>query len=197
LEETCQEDDFSRGLDGWTVFTSFGPASGWWRDRSPGPQLVGHPCRPGAKALHVRRPDRRDGDGAVWNFPIGRQGRIAVRFRLQPGCQGVSFALADRMIQPTDDVGEKKVLFRLPIAVDGRIPNGPVLEPGRWYTLGLHWDLDRQCCEVLVDGRPAGSLPALSKTSPGVCYLRLRSTAPAKDPAGMLVESVQAHVGGF
>jgi hypothetical protein len=195
LEETCQEDDLSRGLDGWTVFTSFGPASGWWRDRSPGPQLVDHPSRPRAKALHVRRADEKDGDGAVWNFPIGRQGRVAVRFRLQPGCQGVSFALADRMIQPTDDVGEKKVLFVLPIAAGGRIPHGPALEAGRWYALGLHWDLDKQCCEVLVDGRPAGVLPARNKTSPGVCYLRLRSTALAKDPAGILVESVQAQVG--
>ena len=194
LEETYQEDDFFQGLDGWSVFKAFGPAVGWWRDRTEGPQLVDHPTRPRARVLHVRRPDEKDADGAVWNFPIGRQGRIAVRFLLQPGCQGVSFTLADRLIQPTDDEGEKKVLFALSIAAGGRIPDGPTLEPGRWYALALDWDLDKQCCQVLVDGRPAGLLPARSKTSPGVCYLRLRSTARTRDPAGMLVESVRAQI---
>jgi len=80
------------------------------------------------------------------------------------------------------------------LAKGGRLPDGPALEPGRWYALALHWDLDKHCCQVLVDGRPAGLLPALSKTSPGACYLRLRCTAQTKDPAGMLVESVRARV---
>jgi hypothetical protein len=36
LVETSQRDDFSGGLDGWSVFKSIGPASRWWRNRGPG-----------------------------------------------------------------------------------------------------------------------------------------------------------------
>ena len=44
LEETTHEDDFSNGLAGWSVFTPFGPARNWWRDRTQG-AVVGKPSR--------------------------------------------------------------------------------------------------------------------------------------------------------
>lgn len=196
LEQTCRKGDFSSGLDNWSVFTSVGPAANWWRDRTQGAILTDHPGKPNAKVLHVRRPGENDADGAVWNFPLGRQGRVCVQLLLQPGCQGVSLALADRHIQPTDSVGEKKVVFQLPIAADGRLPNGTVLRPGQWYTIALQWDLDKRSCQVLLDGQPAGTLLAVSEDSPGLCYLRLRSTATDVDTAGMLIESVRADTSG-
>ena len=36
LTDTHREDDFTDGLSGWSVFKSFGPAQGWWRDRIQG-----------------------------------------------------------------------------------------------------------------------------------------------------------------
>lgn len=195
LEETRHEDDFSEGLDGWSVFKAFGRAVYWWRDRVPGAELVDHPTKSGAKVLHVRRPDEKDGDGAAWNFPVGRRGSVTVRLLLQSGCQGVSLALADRHIQPTDSAGEKKVLVNLPIDAEGRLLDRISLEKQRWYTVVLRWDLDKQQCGVVVDGRNVGTLALSEQASPGVSYLRLRSTAPKVDSAGMLVESVRADVG--
>jgi hypothetical protein len=195
LCETHAGDDFSKGLDGWSVFKAFGPAAGWWRNRTSGARLIDAPDMPGAKVLHIRRPDEKDGDGAVWNFPIGRRGKLCVWLLLQQCFVGGSIALADRFIQPTDDIGEKKVLATLPITVGGQLPGGAKLEPGRWHTLELRWDMDKAACEFIVDGRLAGSLVLSRNPSPGVCYVRFRSTATSVDPAGFLIKSIAADVG--
>ena len=196
LEETHHEDDFSHGLGGWSVFKSFGPATGWWRDRVQGPQLVNHPTKSGVKVLHICRPDEKDGDEAVWNFPVGRKGKVELSLLLKPGSQGVSLALADRYIQPSDGVGDEKVLFCLPIGTDGRVISGTsVLNKGRWHTFTMNWEMDEHLCRVLVDGQPAGVLTMRNadSASPGPSYLRLRSTAQQTDTAGMLVEWVRAR----
>ncbi len=192
--ETHTRDDFSAGLDGWCVFKAFGPAKYWWRDRVQGARLIDHPAKTGAKVLQVRRPDDKDGDGAVWNFPAGRQGTLTVRLLIQPGFGGGSVALADRFIQPNDDVGEKKVLVTLPIRADGELPGGTKLEPGQWQTVKLRWDIGKTECEVTVDGKPACTLPMSKETTAGPSYVRLRSTAQTADTAGLLVESVEAAV---
>ena len=194
LDETEQEDDFSGGLDGWSVFTAFGEPVRYWRNRKQGAQLVDHPTRAGAKCLHLRRADENPPDGAVWNFPAGRKGRLMLKLMPGEGFAGASIALADRFIQPTDDVGEKKVLFRLPIRPDGGLPGGPRLETGRWHSVELAWDLEAGQCRVLVDGEPAAELARSSDQCAAVSYLRLRSTAETIDPAGFLVERVHVQV---
>jgi len=194
LCETHVRDDFSGGLDGWCVFKAFGPAKSWWRDRVQGARLIDHPAKAGAKVLQVRRPDDKDGDGAVWNFPAGRQGTLTVRLLLQQGFGGGSVALADRFIQPNDSVGEKKVLVTLPIAAAGELPGGTKLEPGQWQTIEFRWDIGEAECEIAVDGKPAGTLPMSKATTAGPSYVRFRSTARTIDTAGMLVESVEAAV---
>jgi len=195
LCETRHMDNFSGGLEGWCVFKAFGPAKGWWRNRTQGPKLIDHPSKAGAKVLHVRRPDEKEGDGAVWNFPMGRRGTLSIRILLRQGFGGASIALADRFIQPTDQVGEKKVLAVLPIRADGRLPNGARLRLDRWCTIGLAWDLDKRECAVSVDQKPVSVLTMSKRPSPGACYLRLRSTAPTLDRAGFLVDAVEADVG--
>jgi hypothetical protein len=192
LCQTHREDDFSHGLDGWCVFKAFGPAVGWWRNRTQGPCLVDHPGKPGSKVLHVRRPDDNDGDGAVWNFPLARRGKLAVRLMLRKGFGGGSIALADRFIQPTDNVGEKKVLVVVPIAAEGGLPGGQRLRADRWYTIELTWSMNAHQCHVAVDGKRACSLGMSEVPSPGVSYVRFRSTAKTIDPAGFLIESVRA-----
>jgi len=196
LCETRHDDDFSKGLDGWCVFKAFGRPVHWWRNRTQGPRLIDHPGQPGAKVLHIRRPDEKDGDGAVWNFPIGRRGKLTVRLMLQPSFGGGCIALADRFIQPTDEVGERKVLVTLPIDPDGRLPGDAKFEPGRWHTLTMLWDMDKAECQVMVDGKTAAPLAMSKEPSPGVCYARFRSTAKAVDPAGFLVEMVDARISG-
>ncbi|NLF08013.1 MAG: exo-alpha-sialidase [Pirellulaceae bacterium] len=195
LEQIGAEDDFSQGLDGWSVFKPYGEPVGAKQARVQGAELVDHPAKPGAKVLHVRRPDDKDGDEAVWNFPAGREGTAAVKLLMQPGCQGISLTLADRYIQPNDAVGRQKELFRLSIDADGLFHAGtPALTLGGWHTFTLEWNLDEQLCKILLDDQPVCSMPMLNaeQNSPGISYLRLHSTAQNVDEAGMIVEWVRA-----
>lgn len=194
LEETEHEDDFSDGLEEWSVFTSFGEPVGYWRNRRQGAHLVDHPTNPEAKCLHVRRAEEKPGDGAVWDFPAGKQGQLTLKLRLNQGFQGGSIALADRFIQPTDDAGAKKVLFKTSISPDGELTGGEQLETERWYTVELAWDLETEQCRVLIDGEPAAELQQSGAPCAGISYLLLRSTADTVDPAGFLVERVSVEV---
>jgi hypothetical protein len=194
LLETRQADDFSAGLDGWSVFKAFGPASGWWRDRRQGPLLVDHPDKPGAQVLHVRRPDEDDGDGAVWNFPLGNRGHFKTRIKLQPGFAGACVSLLDRFFDPQDPQGETEAVFKLAIAEEGRISLDHSLAVDRWQDLDFRWDLPARTCMVSVDGEPRVYLKPCYRRPLGINYVRFRSTAARPDTAGLLIERVDAEI---
>ncbi|MCC6488163.1 MAG: hypothetical protein IT364_11750, partial [Candidatus Hydrogenedentes bacterium] len=178
----------------WCVFKELGPASGWWRDRCQGPVLVEHPDKPGAKALHVRRPDERDPDAAIWNFPNGRTGSVTIRLQLQSGFAGANIALHNRFFNPGDPDGIRLAMFNLAIPSDGNIGLGQRIEPGRMCELLLAWNLTQHRCDVHLDGQWVVSLPLLNQTDNGISYLRLGSAAQHPDTAGFLIESVAAGV---
>ncbi|MBI5775600.1 MAG: exo-alpha-sialidase [Verrucomicrobia bacterium] len=187
LLEKSQTENFAN-LDAWHLFKGFGKPARFWRDRVQGPQLIAHPDKPGAKALHLRRPDERDADGAVWNFPAGQRGTLTLRLRLEKDFAGGQISLTDRMFEPSDDVGEKLSAFALKL--DGSAP----LEAGRWHEVELAWDTAKSTCAVRVNGKLAQTIKAAHPAPDGLSYLRLRSTASAVDTAGFLVESVKVEV---
>jgi lysophospholipase L1-like esterase len=194
LLETRQEEDFARGLDAWGVFKPHGPSRGWFRDRVQGPRLIPDADRPGARVLHLRRPDDKYPDGALWNFPLGPKGTLTLRIRLQPQFAGAVVSLTDRFFNPEDPAGEKEAVFMLPIGPDGRISLQNALQHDRWYTLRFDWDVSSRTCVVSVDGEPKVWLKPSYTPTHGISYLRLRSTAERVDPAGFLVESVKVDV---
>ena len=195
LLETHQEDDFSNGLDGWSVFKHFGEPERWWQDRVQGAVLVDHPDTPGAKALHVRRPDEKAGDGAVWNFPMGSKGSLTMGIQVRKGFGGAVLSLMDRFFNPTDPNGDVKAVFSLPIQPDGHLTIKESLDPGCWHTLRFQWDLHARSGVLSVDGVPKVYLKPTCREVRGVNYLRLRSTAETVDPAGLLVERVSVDTG--
>ena len=194
LEETHHESDFSDGLEQWSVFKHFGPAHRWWRDRTQGATLIDHPDIPGAKVLHVRRPDEKPGDGAVWNFPIGRKGDLRMRVKFQAGFHGAGITLMDRFFNPTDPVCDAEAIVSLGIDEEGRISLREQAPLGEWTTLCFQWDLDARTCTVSVDGNPKVYLKPAYRNPIGINYLRIRSTADAMDEAGLLIESVEVDV---
>jgi len=194
LLATHAEDDFAAGLGAWSVFKHFGPAENWWRDRTQGPVLIDHPDSPGAKALHIRRPDEKAGDGAVYNFPMGRSGVLTLRLKLQSGFGGAAIALMDRFFNPTDERGETEAPFTLNIRPDGHISLAGRLQMDTWYTLTFEWDLAARTCVVFVDGAPMVYLKQAYREPMGINYVRIRSTAEDVDSAGMLIESVSVDV---
>jgi hypothetical protein len=185
LMETSRASDFSDGLASWCAYKGFGKATGWWRDRVQGAQLVDHPGKAGAKVLHVRRPDEKDPDGATWNFPMGRSGKLVARVMMKEGSLGGNLALADRFFDPCDTTCDAKALFLFPI---------DRLKPGVWHEIVLQWDVGTRTCRVTIDGSESPSLTMAHDTPTGVSYVRFRSTAPESDSAGFVVESVRADV---
>ncbi|NUQ63856.1 MAG: exo-alpha-sialidase [Pirellulales bacterium] len=194
LTLTHAEDDFSRGPGQWIAFKPIGPASNYRRARIAGPPLDGHPAKPGAKALHLRKPDEHDADGAVWNFPNGVRGTLTLRLMPNPGFGGASISLNDRSFKPTDDNSRRLAVFTVEIAPDGKFGDGPKLSLGAWHTLVLAWDLRAQHCTVSVDGVKALTLKQLHATGNGVSYLHLRSMATEADAAGFYVESASVDI---
>lgn len=192
LEETEQREDFSRGLENWSVYTPFGPASGWWRNRTQGAQLIDHPDEAGRRALHLRRADEKDADGATWNFPSGLRGTLELRVRLNEGCQGATIALTDRFFDPTDRSGEAQAMVSVSLGLTAK-SDQVVLPADQWQKLELQWDARERTATLWIEGRKVRDLPWANATATGISYLRLRSAAAEPDAAGWLVDSVKVQ----
>jgi hypothetical protein len=194
LTLTHAEDDFSEGLGQWITFKPVGPASRYRRKRIPGPPLVDHPTKPGAKVLHLRKPDEHDADGALWNFPNGVKGKLTLRLMPNSGFAGASISLNDRSFKPTDNNSRRLAVFSTAVKPDSKLEDGPKLSLDQWHTLALAWDLRASICTVSLDGAKLLTLKQLNATGNGVCYLHLRSKATEVDAAGFYVESVSVDV---
>ena len=193
LTEKSQSENFAN-LDTWHLFKGFGKPERYWRDRVQGPQLIAHPDKPDAKVLRMCRPDERDPDGAVWNFPNAQRGEITLRLRIEKNSGGAQISLTDRMFEPCDDNGETKSAFTIKIGPDGRTAGAAVFQPGQWHKLQLAWSTQAGTCTVKLDDQAAGELQYRTHAPSGLNYLRLRSTAASADAAGFLVESVNMEV---
>ena len=181
LDETTDSDDFSKGLDGWSVFGTRGA------------ELIPHPSKTSARVLAVRKASMDWPAGAaVWNFPAGESGNVKLRILLKPGFRGGHIALTDHFSVPFDSEDVFHNLVNLSITADRHLGSAS-LAADRWYDLELAWDTRNRTCRVLVDGKQSGILTH-TRSAKYVNYLRLRSTAAAADDGGFLIESVHADV---
>ncbi len=181
LYETSHRSDFSRDLEDWTYFGT------------KGVERVPHPDQPGRHVLQVAKTHAAWPAGAAWNFPNGVSGTLTVRFQLRPGFRGANLALASHYSVPWDKEDHVHAAWNLPIDGAGRLLGRTPVSSGSWRTLQVTWSMALRSAQVWLDGRHAGRLP-LRTESPGVNYFRIRATAAEPDPAGMLVESVEASV---
>ena len=180
LLETRQRDDFTRGLDGWSVFGTRGV------------ELAAHPTRKGAQVLALRRTETAWPAAAVWNFPAGATGRVALKLWLEPGFGGAAISLTDHYSVPFDLEAELHAVWSVALRADGRIGTRR-LRAGSSHAVLLDWDVKAGKCRVSVDGRLAGVVESL-RAAGAVGYLRLRSSAAGVDAAGLRLESVEANV---
>ena len=192
LLEKERRDDFANGVENWSVFTPFGPVESWWRDRVAGAQLVDDTERLGGKVLLLRKPDEKDADGAVWNFPAGRRGRLSFRLKFPADHGGAKIALTDRFFEPTDQNAEAKAVYLLSIAQDGSLEHTEYKFPvDRWVDVVFEWG---EQGDVLVNGKKVGNLPLQNPSVHGPSYLHLRSMAVKADQAGFFFGPVQVKV---
>lgn len=187
ITATKAETDFRDGLAQWSVYQHTGPAERWWRAREIGCELIETPGEPGTKSLRVRRPDGKEPDTAVWNFPNGWSGELTARILLSDGSPGATVLLNDRFFDPSNPLAEKRAVFRFDLK-PGDCP------PGAWHDLSLRWDLGKGRCECRLGNRLVATLPILTNTLNGISYLRLRSAAATPDPRGLVVRRVAVHL---
>ncbi len=191
LYQVEQEDDFSRGLEKWTcyTFTKLGSKP----KRMLGPGLEDEPNSKGGKVLHIRKKYAQfPGDGAVWNFPMGRKGKIEMTLMVKEGSKGTAVSLTDHHRHPNDPDGEKTAMFTFRIGGT----NGMNLQCNRWHRVILEWDLELNQCEVLVNGKTQKTLHVNTATATGISYIRFRNVAPKNniDGAGMYLDDIKAAV---
>jgi hypothetical protein len=180
LLETTHAWDGGKDLEEWLIFGSRGV------------ELQSDPGQSDGRVLAIRKADREWPAGAVWNFPVGAQGRLSVELKLQPQFGGLLIGLTDHASPPWDMEDEFCNVFNLPISAAGALLSDSRLTPERWHKLELAWDTNARECRVSIDGKSAASVQD-NRRSPGVFYLRLRSTATDPD-GGLLVRAVRADV---
>ncbi|MBM3235430.1 exo-alpha-sialidase [Candidatus Poribacteria bacterium] len=201
LYETHQKDDFSAGIENWSIFGT------------KGVEVVPHPEKENAQVMRIRKTTADWPAAAVWNFPSGVKGRLRLRLLLNPSpfdkggkgdFNGALVGITDHFSVPFDQEDIFYNLFNLQIGhflalprqqggSSGQIAEGIKLTTGHWYTIELNWDCIKRKCTVSLDGRQVLVLPQLRDTD-GACYLRLRSTSEQTDDAGFLVEYVEGSL---
>jgi len=144
--------------DEWTRFLGVGPASNWWQDRVEGARIV-----PG-RGLEVSARKDLPRDSAVWNFPLGKSGKLKLTARGQGG----ELALTQRLFEPGDDNGETQAVFR------ASLPN---ISGSAWHEIDLDWNAETGPGRLLLDGKPAGELKQQNLEDKAASYLRLRATS--------------------
>jgi hypothetical protein len=180
LLETHQQSDFSQGLEEWSIFGSRGV------------EVQPDPEQNETKVLALRKAEPDWPAGAVWNFPVGSQGRLRFQMKLRSDFGGAVLGLTDHFSVPWDLEDTFYNVFNLFIAPSGELIPGVKLAPDRWYDMEFNWDTNGRKCSVLLDGKPAGTIED-NRRSSGLNYLRLRSTSEQTD-GGLVIRRVSADV---
>lgn len=182
LEATSQAEDFSKGLEAWSVYGT------------KGVDLVDAPDASGNKALRIERTDAEFPAGAVWNFPNGRAGTAMIGFQLTPGPGRTSITLTDHYSSPFETEGEANGLFTISLSADTTGPDGKPLGANGAHQLQLSWDTNGRTCVVWIDGQKWKQLPQLKAITEGASYLRFRSLADAPEKGGLIVSSIETNI---
>ncbi len=200
LERTQRSDDFANGLEHWSTHQYIRGIVGHCAyNRKPGPELIEHPDEPANRVLRLRRvPDEslvHDIQGATWNFPAARAGRLRIRLMIRQGSAGLRLGLIDRWINPADPHMVDYANYLLTLDGQGRLARQPALETGQWHALTLSWsDAGTGVCQVAVDGQePLVRLPLHQPSEHGLSYVHLQSRAEHEDRAGVLIDWVEAR----
>ena len=197
LYEKERTSDFSNGLACWSVQTYIAGARGHHAfNRKQGAQLVDHPDSPAKKALRIACPSDptlvSENQGAVWNFPAGAKGSLALRLMLPESGRGTRISLVDRWINPTDGTIERYAMFSVEAT-------GKLLSPNAWHDVRFDWNglsrKDEDTCALFIDDVPQAPLRLLRASVNGISYVHFISTAKAEDAGGLLLESAHARTG--
>ena len=194
LYETERFNDFSDGLDQWTVFNYIKGIKGHCSyNRIAGCSLVPHKEKEGKQVLSVKyKADETlvaDTRGAVWNFPCMKQGVFKAGVRIPKGSEEVYLLLNDRWMNPSDTVARYECMYELKLS---REQLG--IRDEKWHEISISWDLEQKnsIARVQVDGKKRNLRLQLKRpTLHGISYAHFMA-CPANENPGIEVEWVKA-----
>ena len=150
-------------------------------NRTHGALLVPDPDGNFEEALRIARVEddalAYKKQGAVWNYPASRQGRVDIRL-MRLG-SGVRLSLLDRWLNPCDETVAESAFFS--ILTDST-------EQGVWHDVSLIYDTEAGQVELLVDGVSQGVSTAKTAAPMGLSYLHIQTTADSADSLGTVVK---------
>lgn len=170
-------------------------------------QIVGH-CsynrKPGAEvengALRVRRIDdsslTNQNQGATWNFPAGKAGKLITEIQLESGGAGIQIALTDRWFNATDPTVDQFAGYVLKIDGDGKTPEGKkVLSPGKKQKLAIVWSNEEKKASVFIEGVGlVSTIPMIEACPNGISYVHFYNPAETTDLDGFSIFSTEAEI---
>jgi len=188
LENRDLSEDFSLGVRRWSTLAARGV------EKAPDPDGGSN------NVLRMLKPDAQVPAAACLNFPYGEKGELKMTVRIEPGFEGAHFTLTDHFDLPGLP---RDASFPLRIMPNGRVKiigSGGIwldtpgdLIPGKWHVLHLSWNCRTGQAILRLDGTEIAVMEQYVRTR-GICYLRLRSTAPSTDPAGLYLRSVNVRM---
>lgn len=188
LLETALREDFSKGLDNWCALAQEGAS------------VSTDPAGGAGRVLRLTKPNPARSAAACLNFPFGVKGELSIAVRIEPGFQGAQIALTDFFALPAvprDGCFPFRITSQGRIEISGSrgswLATPGDLIPGRRHDLTLAWNCAEQRAFLALDGVEIAVIEQLT-CAPGICYLRLRSTAEKTDPAGLCVFAVTIAV---
>ncbi len=205
LLEKSRKTDFSQGATDWIHHTYIPQRKGHCSyDRKPAAQVIAHPSRASTKVLDItflddaelvnstNGADYRSG-GAAWNFPAGKAGKVTLRFRLPAGSVGAHLSLMDRLHAACDRTAPQFAVHTTRLA-PGVTLGTATLKADTDHELQLEWsDSEKGMCRLMLDGKPAGTLPLRNASVNGLSYLHVIADGNKPGPAIQLI-SVSAEV---
>ena len=121
--------------------------------------------------------------GAVWNFPIAKQGSVKIKFRVEG--QGIRVSLLDHWVNPCDD--EIKQIANFSAVISAAVQD----EKQLYSEMRFDFDCLQACVSAYVNGKFVSKVQLHGTYPNGLCYLHLQSAASETDLRGTLIAGME------
>ncbi len=120
--------------------------------------------------------------GAVWNFPIAKQGSVKIRLRVEG--EGIRISLLDHWVNPCDE--EIRHIANFSAVITAAVQDANMM----YSEMRFDFDCLQGCVSAFVNGKFISKVQLRGTYPNGLCYLHMQSAASAQDLKGTLIASM-------
>lgn len=177
LNKEEQEDDFTNGLQQWTLY-------GTEKENSI-TKLKGKNVFWIGKGLEKEKLQTE----AIWNFPMTQKGKIQLGLIIKKGTKELHLALTDHFSIASDSLASTNAIINEKISVTD-------WEIDQLQELTISWDLISNNAFLLLNGKKLSSFPFQRSSKFGINYLRMgiSKDITVQEASGILLTSVKSKV---